>query len=204
MNWENHDWPEPYCPLPLPQPRVRPSSSSRPLRPVFVLCLLFPLLLPLPSPPTSPPPSPLSSYLSSSLLLLLLPLSFYNVSQCDLLTWESVAKLEMPLERLLNELRVSWFAVRTVRGWMTIMLRCTKLFWRSVIIVIVLSPPSGSGAVSLWYPRLSLRRKDEGIPWEILWPSPYAPSLNCVPVMSFCAPRVFVCLFADWRLLTFR
>ena len=189
--------PSPTAPCPRPNP-----AFVLLLRPVFVPRLLFPLLLPLPSPPTSPPPSPLSSYLSSSLLLLLLPLSFYNVSQCDLLTWESVAKLEMPLERLLNELRVSWFAVRTVRGWMTIMIRCTELFWRSVIIVIVLSPPSGSGAVSLWYPRLSLRRKDEGIPWEILWPSPYAPSLDCVPVMSFCAPRVFVRLLADWRLLT--
>ena len=149
--------PSPTAPCPRPNP-----AFVLLLRPVFVPRLLFPLLLPLPSPPTSPPPSPLSSYLSSSLLLLLLPLSFYNVSQCDLLTWESVAKLEMPLERLLNELRVSWFAVRTVRGRMTIMIRCTELFWRSVIIAIVLSPPSGSGAVSLWYPRLSWGGRTKG------------------------------------------
>ena len=73
--------PSPTAPCPRPNP-----AFVLLLCPVFVPRLLFPLLLPLPSPPTSPPPSPLSSYLSSSLLLLLLPLSLYNVSQCDLLT----------------------------------------------------------------------------------------------------------------------
>ena len=184
-------------PAPAPTPRSSfffvPSSSS---------CLR-------PAPPLpSPPPSSLSSYLSSSLSPLLLPLLLppsppppsvlYNVSQCDLLTWESVAKLEMPLERLLNELRVSWFAVRTVRGWMTIMLRCTKLFWRSVIIVIVLSPPSGSGAVSLWYPRLSWGGKTKGyrgrycdrVRMRPLW----IVFLWCHFVLLVC---LFVCLLTD-------
>ena len=40
-----------------------------------------------------------------------------------------------------------------------------------------------------------LRRKDEGIPWEMLRPSPYAPSLSRVPVMSFV---LLVCLFVCW------
>ena len=70
--------------------------------------------------------------------------------------------LELQIEHSMWKCRVSWFAGVLVWEWMTVLDRSTKLFWRSVIIAIVLSPPSGSGAVSLWYPRLSWGGRTKG------------------------------------------